>query len=202
VNINLPTGITKASPRELDRLADITAEAFSEDPVNLWIFGRPRALKPAFKILAKEVYLKHGFCHLSDDAGATLWIDSERMQSPSTLSMLRFSWVLKRHATKGAMGRAMAFDAVMTAHHPKSSHLYLFTIGTRKSARGTGVGKGLLRPVLEAADRDGRACYLENTNPDNTGFYGAHGFKRINLFDAGSDSPPMEAMWRDPRTSV
>lgn len=199
MNINLPTGITIASVRELDRLADITAEAFSEDPVNMWIFGSPRALKPAFRILAKANYLKHGFCHLFEDAGATMWIDSERMHPPSKLSMLKFSWILQRHASKGAMARAMAFDKAMTAHHPKSSHLYLFTIGTRKSARGSGVGKGLLRPVLEAADREGRACYLENTNPDNTGFYGAHGFKRIDVFDAGRDSPPMEAMWRDPR---
>ena len=77
-------------------------------------------------------------------------------------------------------------------------HLYLFTIGTRKAARGKGLGKTILRPMLDAADRAGLPCYLENSNPANSGFYMSHGFERMKLFEVGEGSPQMEAMWRDP----
>ena len=77
--------------------------------------------------------------------------------------------------------------------------MYLFTIGTRKAARGKGLGKALIRPVLEACDREGLSAYLENSNPDNTGFYMSHGFEHMKLFEVGEGAPPLEAMWRKPR---
>ena len=43
-------------------------------------------------------------------------------------------------------------------------------------------------------------CYLENSNPANTGFYMSHGFERMKLFEPGSGAPALEAMWREPRT--
>lgn len=199
MEINLPGDMRRAIMGDLDQLADITAEAFSEDPINLWIFGHARAMKPAFRTLAKALYLKNGFCHLHGDDGATMWIESEKIADPSTLSMLGFAWAMRRHGTKGAMKRAIGAGEAMKAHHPKERHLYLFTVGTRKSSRGKGIGSALLRPVLDAADKQGRACHLENTNPENSGFYGAHGFKRLETFEIGTGSPPMEAMWREPK---
>ena len=62
---------------------------------------------------------------------------------------------------------------------------------------GTGLGKAILRPMLNAADREGLPCYLENTNPANSGFYMSHGFERMEVFELGDGSPPMEAMWRE-----
>jgi ribosomal protein S18 acetylase RimI-like enzyme len=87
----------------------------------------------------------------------------------------------------------------MAREHPKDPHLYLFTIGTRKAARGQGLGKKLIRPMLDAADRTSLPCYLENSNPANTGFYVSHGFERMKLFEPGPGAPVMEAMWREPR---
>ena len=73
-------------------------------------------------------------------------------------------------------------------------------IETTQNARGKGVGKGLLRPVLAACDIAKMPVYLENSNPDNTGFYASHGFERMGLFNVGDEnSPLMEPMWREPK---
>src|SRR5690606_12687996 len=102
--------------------------------------------------------------------------------------------------TKGAAMRGRTAAETMEREHPKTPHLYLFTVGTRKAARGKGLGKTLMAPVLEAADRKGLPCYLENSNPANTGFYRSRGFERMKLFEPGPGGPPLEAMWREPRS--
>ena len=67
------------------------------------------------------------------------------------------------------------------------------------TARGKGLGKQWMTPVTDAADRAGMPCYLENSNPANTGFYRSRVFERMKLFEPGPGAPPMEAMWREPR---
>jgi len=197
--ITLPDGMRAASPRDWRQLGAITAEAFAEDPVNLWIFGNTGPMADVFGALARSVYLKRGFCHVSGDEGATMWSHSSANREPGALAMLGLVSAIMRKGTKGAAKRGMTAAETMAREHPSAPHLYLFTIGTRKAARGKGLGKRLLAPVLAAADRDGLPCYLENSNPANTGFYRAHGFERMNVLAAGPGGPPLEAMWREPR---
>ncbi len=197
--IALPAGMRRASQADWRKLGAITAEAFAEDPVNLWIFGGTGPMQDVFSALARSVYLPRGFCHVSGDAGATMWTHASANREPGALAMLGIVSSLMRKGTKGAAKRGMAAAETMAREHPKAPHLYLFTIGTRKAARGKGLGKALLAPVLTAADRDRLPCYLENSNPANTGFYRSHGFERMKLFEAGPGGPPLEAMWREPR---
>ena len=160
-----------ATPRDWRQLGAITAEAFAEDPVNLWIFGNAGPMADVFGTLARSVYLARGFCHLSGDDGATMWSHSSANRELGPLATLGLVSAVMRKGTKGAAKRGLTAAETMAREHPKAPHLYLFTIGTRKAARGKGLGKTLMAPVLAAADRDGLPCYLENSNPANTGFY-------------------------------
>ena len=75
--ISLPAGMRRAAQADWRQVGGIIAEAFSEDPVNLWIFGNPAPMPTVFGALAKSVYLPRGFCQLlSGDAGATMWSHS------------------------------------------------------------------------------------------------------------------------------
>jgi ribosomal protein S18 acetylase RimI-like enzyme len=198
--ITLPAGMGKASPADWRQVGGIIAEAFSEDPVNLWIFGNPGPMPTVFSALAKGVYLPRGFCQLSGDAGATMWSHSSANRELSLIPTLALVASVIGKGSKGAVKRALGASDLMQKEHPKAPHLYLFAIGTRKAARGKGLGKALMAPVLAAADRDRLPCYLENSNPANTGFYHSHGFERMKLFEAGPGGPPLEAMWREPRS--
>jgi ribosomal protein S18 acetylase RimI-like enzyme len=198
MDIQLPEGLRPATTRDWKQLGDITAEAFAQDPVNLWIFGNTRALPPVFRTLARSIYLPRGICHIHGDAGATMWSHSSASRELGGWETLRLVWALMVKGEKGAAQRGLAAGEAMAREHPKDPHMYLFTIGTRKAARGQGLGKKLIRPMLDAADRASLPCYLENSNPANTGFYVSHGFERMKLFELGPGSPPMEAMWREP----
>lgn len=196
--ITLPADMRAAGREDWRRLGGIIAEAFSEDPVNLWIFGNREAMPPVFSTLARSLYLPRGFCHLKGDDGATMWSHSSANLDLPLLPTLGLVAALMGKGAKGAVKRALGAGEAMKREHPTEPHLYLFAIGTRKAARGKGLGKALLAPVLAAADRDGLPCYLENSNPANTGFYRAHGFERMKLFEPGPGGPPLEAMWRAP----
>ena len=199
MDIHLPDGMRAATARDWKQLGSITGDAFAQDPVNLWIFGNTQTMPPVFGELARSVYLPRGLCHLHGDTGATMWAHSAQSRELNNLQTMRLVWSLMTKGEKGAAKRGLGAGEAMAREHPKEAHMYLFTIGTRKAARGQGLGKKLIRPVLDAADRTSLPCYLENSNPANTGFYVSHGFERMKLFELGSGSPPMEAMWREPR---
>ncbi len=205
LDIVLPNNIRRARSADWRLLADITAEAFRDDPVNCFLFGNPRSIQSAFRVLARDIYSKRGICHLAGDAGApggaTMWMDytsGDPGGDMGFLAQLHFTIGQFIHGSKGSMKRAITAGQLMAQHHPKEPHLYLFTIGTLPSARGTGLGKQLLAPVLEACDRQGIACYLENSNPDNHSYYAMHGFETRGTFACGEGGPPLEPMWRDP----
>lgn len=195
----LPQGMRAASTQDWRQIGAITAEAFAEDPVNLWIFGNTAPMAAVFGKLARSVYLPRGVCHLSADDGATMWCHSSANRELSFFGLLGLVAAISSKGTKGAAMRGRTAAETMAREHPKAPHLYLFTIGTRKAARGKGLGKTLISPVLEAADRKGLPCYLENSNPANTGFYRSRGFEQIKMFEPGPGGPPLEAMWREPR---
>lgn len=207
LNIELPDNIRLAGRSDWRQLADITADAFRDDPVNRFLFGNPRSIQFAFRVLARDIYSKRGICHLASDAngvegGATMWLDylsGDVDGDMGAVAQLHFAMGQLFHGNKGSMKRAIAAGELMAKHHPKEPHLFLFTIGTRPSARGSGLGKALLAPVLAVCDAKGAACYLENSNPDNYSYYAMHGFESRGEFVCGEGGPPLEPMWRDPR---
>lgn len=190
-------GLKQAGPGDHRQLAEITAEAFQDDPLNRWLFGPPRAVLSAFRTLA-PVYLKTGLCYLSGDQGATMWTGPGHAAELGFGFRLRFLAGLWRHARSGATARIEQVSRQMADHHPDMPHFYLFTIGTRASARGQGIGGALLRPMLAHADQQGLPVYLENSNPANHGFYTAYGFEKTAEFHAGGDGPPVAPMLRRP----
>nr|WP_070959615.1 GNAT family N-acetyltransferase [Hyphomonas sp. Mor2] len=202
MDINLDdTDLTPARQQDWKRVADITGEAFAQDPVNQWVFGKPASIRSMFRVMAREMYLPYGMCHLHPAGGATMWMPPGVNAAPSQLGLLWFALGQLRHGTSGAIKRGMALSELMQKWHPTDPHMYLFTIGTTAGARGKGVGKGLLAPVLATCDAQGVPVYLENSNPANSGFYAAHGFERMGIFEIGGEgSPIMEPMWREPRS--
>ncbi|MEO1476792.1 MAG: GNAT family N-acetyltransferase, partial [Pseudomonadota bacterium] len=182
LRIDLPDGIAVAKQSDWRQLTDITAEAFSTDPVNRWAFGSDAGIRDCFRIMARHVYLPSGLCHLAGDRGATMWGLPGAMPRMGFFATLRFAWAMTAGRHKNALARGQHLGALMEAHHPKETHAYLFTVGTRQSARGKGVGKSLLNPILAACDAAELPVYLENSNPENTGFYRSLGFQTVETF--------------------
>ncbi len=199
MKIDLPSdsGLQIARQSDWRKLGEITGEAFAQDPVMSWIMPDTAAITSTFLTLAKHVYLPRGQCYLLDNQGAAMWLGpGQKKDLPLLPTAMLAASTIARSGTK-PIRRALAVDAEMIRRKPKEPHMYLFSIGVLKSARGKGLGGKLVKPMLAACDAAGLPAYLENSNPANHGFYTAHGFKRLEIFEAIKGAPPLEAMWRE-----
>lgn len=189
--------------KNVSALADITADAFRDDPFNNWLFGDFEAMRRTFANLAEHIYAPNGFCQILKENGegraATMWLLPGDRSEAAPMGMLKTYWGLLASGGPGALMRGKAAGDAMAQHHPREPHAYLFTVGVAGAGRGRGLGRRLMEPVLAACDRAGTMAYLENSNPANRRFYNSLGFERVELFHARPDSPPLEAMRRLPR---
>lgn len=198
-DIELGPELTRATAPDARQVGEITADAFRNDPFNRWLLGTQAGIRGVFIPLARHVYVPNGFSYRLGNEGAAMWMlpGGDDALSFWALQKLRLNAIFR--ASRGAIGRIEHAVAAMEAAHPSFPHAYLFTIGVRPRSRGKGLGRTLIAPVLEACDRAGLPAYLENSNPENRGFYGACGFERIGMITAEPGAPPLEAMLRQPR---
>ncbi|MBB3047287.1 ribosomal protein S18 acetylase RimI-like enzyme [Litorivivens lipolytica] len=187
-------------PGEHELIGDIIAEGFADDPVNLWSFRNPAVLRPLYTLMARDLYLTKGFGHVVDGGQAgSLWLAPGTKKHFGLLSTLTMAAHIAGKGGLTAVRNALRVDIEMSRKHPLEPHYYLFAIATRVDARGKGLGGQLMRATLERVDAERQAAYLENSKPENIGFYRHFGFEVVEELRAAPDAPPLFLMWRDAR---
>jgi GNAT superfamily N-acetyltransferase len=91
-----------------------------------------------------------------------------------------------------------AFDTRRALHMGTRPHWYVHLLGVRPEAQGKGLSRAVMRPVFEAADRQGTSIYLETTPEANVAVYLKLGFKLLGRSDLPGNLPNWE-LCRDPR---
>jgi N-acetylglutamate synthase-like GNAT family acetyltransferase len=59
------------------------------------------------------------------------------------------------------------------------AHWFVMVVGVAPEAQGTGIGRALLRPMIDRADAAAQPCYLETAQRTNVAFYEKLGFDRV-----------------------
>jgi ribosomal protein S18 acetylase RimI-like enzyme len=77
-------------------------------------------------------------------------------------------------------------------------HWYLWVIGVEPERQRHGVGKALLRPMLERAAAEGAPCYLETHKERNVAYYQAFGFELVTEGSVPKGGPRFWTMRREP----
>jgi ribosomal protein S18 acetylase RimI-like enzyme len=195
-----------AGPGDRDELNRVLAAAFLDDPIVTWMVPdrptRERLMPEMFDAFA-DAFARHDATRLvaagDGDSGvaggAAMWSppgvapvhpDDEEAMS------LRLADLAGPHLDR--MGTCMA---VFEEAHPSEPAWFLQFVGVDPACQGRGLGARLLRDVLDVADRDGEAAYLEATSEQNRRLYERHGFRRVADLPM-PDGPTAYAMWRDP----
>jgi GNAT superfamily N-acetyltransferase len=191
--------IRRAGPGDAAVLADTLASAFQDDPVFAWAVPDPRTrdaqLPRLFRVIVDGVQLHEATYHIHS-RGVALWVPPDRPAlDPEADARLAEA---VEALGPDVVDRWVALVEVMEERHPHQSHHYLWFLGVHESAQGQGLGSALLRDRLAWCDENTQAAYLEATSPRNRALYARYGFEVTDVLTAG-DSPPMWAMWRDPR---
>lgn len=75
--------------------------------------------------------------------------------------------------------RAPAFasaESALEPHRPREPAWFLATVGVDPASQGRGLGRAVIRPGLEAAERAGHLAFLETSDAGNVEFYRRLGF--------------------------
>jgi GNAT superfamily N-acetyltransferase len=127
----------------------------------------------------------------------------------------RFPWTpMRKLRATAAFLRIMAaaprafmpfarFGAGVEAAHRDAPHWYLVVMSVRPERQGQGLGKALVKPILERADYDGVACRLETADPNNIPFYQRLGFSVVDAaFAPIPGGPSLTTFHRSPAATV
>lgn len=178
-------------------IGGIIGRSFADDPVNQWVFRGDAGMVPFFTAMARKLYLKTGFGHVTaDGAGGSLWLPPSVSKQVPLWNSLDIAALMLRHGGLQSLKNGLKIDALLLGHKPKDPHYYLFTIGTLPEHQGRGIGSRIIEAALETVDEAGMPAYLESSKYSNVTFYQKYGFEVTEKVSPAPDAPPLWLMWR------
>ena len=194
--------VVRLRPDQLDDASAVLARAFHDDPAWTWVLPdatRRAALLPwlfrtGFETMAADLWTTPGRV-----LGVSRWLAPGRpvLRVGTTLRVFVATPLRLREATSRYLQYGRAVEDVR-ARAARGPHWYLAGIGVDPSEQRKGIGSALLRPGLEAAEREGLPCVLLTNAERNLSFYGGHGFEVVLETDTPGGPPHAWAMVRKP----
>lgn len=196
-----PVVPVQVGPELSDTAAELVTQAFLTDPLWSWAFpvevaDREERMRRLWRLFLRGA-TPHGEVWIdATHRTTTVWIPPGRPELPDDETG-PFEELLERTVGDCAQ-RVMTLMDEFEAQHPHEPDSYYLSLwATDVSARGTGLGTGLIRHDLARLDALGMPAYLESSNAANDGLYEHLGFRphgRISV----AGGPPVTTMWRDP----
>ena len=203
----MSANIVRLAESQIPAAAATLARAFHDDPLMIYTIPEPaeraRLLPEVyariirFGLLAGEVHTTAGAVE-----GAAIWMPPNAKWTRENLEasgMYELASLIGNDAYqryRDVVGREwQARERDMT-----DACWYLFILGVEPSRQRLGFGGALMRPVLERADSEQLACYLETENERNVAFYLKQGFELIvNGEEAGTSGVKFWTFRRMPK---
>ena len=189
--------IKALGPGDHKIIGKIIGESFAGDPVNEYLLG-PQAAITAFNTrMAKYLYLKRGFGHVTEDhTGGSLWLPPGLSTDIAWWNTLDVLTALIWHSGLRRLIRAFPSGQAMKEHRPNHPFYYLYAIGNIPSAQGRGLGGRLMEAGLEKVDQANMPAFLESSKESNISFYRRYGFEVVGEVVLVEGCPPEWLMLR------
>jgi ribosomal protein S18 acetylase RimI-like enzyme len=185
---------------DVPKAAEVIADAFAADPFWAWLFpdaDRRLVVRSWIKQL-RIAYIPKGHSYTDADVtGAAHWSPPGKWQLSRGQELRLAPSYLRLLGPRRMLVANRAF-AVIAGGHPDEPHWYLSVLGVSPAHQRTGVGRSLIEPMLERADREGMPTSLETFRAENVPYYERFGFVVTNEDDVPDGGPHMWAMVRTP----
>ena len=176
-------GLYLVEEKDLDRLAEIAADAYQDYPLHNWL------TKGKYDKVASKLIMQISLRTMTEDA--VIYADSEAMNGfavwlpfgftgSKTIPFL-FSGGLKLilHSGLGIIGRLLTYENYamgLKKEFTDNYDWYLYNLSIKKDAQGKGIASKLMRPMLQFCDDEKMVAYLETNKETNVGMYRHYGF--------------------------
>jgi len=187
---------------QIQRVANILTASFIDDPSFSYVFAdtchQVSAVNAFFEIFATDAMQRGKIEIAPDEQGACMWYTAEVdiFNEQFEEAIGKIINAISEIAGKESGKRFEHIIEKISQNEPTQKHCEVFFIGLKPSARNKGIGKSLLKPVLDYADTNQVDCYLVSSNPRNISFYERHGFQKYCPIEISS-SYSMTGMWRN-----
>ena len=177
-------GLYIVQEKDLDRLAEIAADAYRDYPLHNWFTGGK------YDAEASRLIMQISLKTMTEDA--VIYADSEEMNgfavwlpfgfSGSTTMPFLMNGGLRLilHSGFGIISRLLTYEKyAMNLKKEATDHFdwYLYNLSIRQDAQGKGIASKLMRPMLQFCDDERMVAYLETNKEANVGLYRHYGFE-------------------------
>ena len=176
-------GLYIVQKKDLDRLAEIAADAYQDYPLHNWL------TKGKYDKKASNLIMQISLKTMTEDA--IIYADSEEMNGfavwlpfgftgSKTLPFLfngGLSLIL--HSGLGIIGRLLTYENYamnLKKEFTDNYDWYLYNLSIKKDAQGKGIASKLMRPMLKFCDDERMVAYLETNKASNVSLYNHYGF--------------------------
>ncbi|BAY85211.1 acetyltransferase, GNAT family protein [Calothrix parasitica NIES-267] len=179
------TKIIRLEETKINQATEILVDAFSKDPIFDYIL--PETISKRDKVssnlwestLRYSQQLKHVYT-TPEIKGIAAWIPPGKY--PLNLLEILQSGFYKIPFLLGLKGlkKFLPLFTLFDKYHEQDMHQphwYLFALGVSSAYQSQGIGKLLIQPILERADKENLPCYLETSTEKAVRFYQRNGFE-------------------------
>jgi ribosomal protein S18 acetylase RimI-like enzyme len=187
----------------MDRLREVMARAFDDDPIANWFCAqdarRAERIRLFFNVAVRKMALRHDEIYTTSEIeGGAIWFPPGKWKM-GLFDQLKLTPDMLRVASPRRLLGVMSGLSAVEKRHPHDPHYYLMALGVEPAQQGRSIGTQLMAPMLERCDRKGVPAYLESSNEKNVPLYERNGFKVTEEFVVPYHGPKIWLMWRDPR---
>lgn len=199
-------GLYLVTKDDLDRLAEVAADAYRDYPLHNW-FTNGKYDKVASRLIM-QISLKT----MTEDAviyadskemnGFAVWLPFGFTGSKTLPFLMNGGLRLILHSGLGIIGRLLTYETyAMNLKKEFTDHYdwYLYNLSIKKDAQGKGLASKLMRPMLQFCDDERMVSYLETNKESNVGLYRHYGFDLMKEEQIPKTTVTHYAMVRKPK---
>ena len=176
-------GLYIVQEKDLDRLAEVAADAYKDYPLHNWFTNGKYDEKASrlimqisLKTMTKDAII---YADSEEMNGFAVWLPFGFTGSKTIPFLLNGGLQLILHSGPGIIGRLLTYENyAMNLKREFTDHYdwYLYNLSIKKDAQGKGIASKLLRPMLKFCDDEKMVAYLETNKDKNVSLYNHYGF--------------------------
>ena len=176
-------GLYIVQKKDLDRVAEVAADAYRDYPLHNWFTGGKYDAK------ASELIMGISLKTMTEDAviyadseeinGFAVWLPFGFTGSKTLPFLMNGGLNLIFHSGLGIIGRLLTYETYamnLKKEFTDNYDWYLYNLSVKKDAQGKGIAGKLMRPMLQFCDEERMVAYLETNKETNVGIYRHYGF--------------------------
>ena len=198
-------GLYIVQKKDLDRLAEVAADAYRDYPLHNWFMGGK------YDKIASKLLMQISLKTMTEDAviyadseeinGFAAWLPFGFTGNKAIPFLLSGGLKLILHSGLGIINRLSAYENYamgLKKEYTDNYDWYLFNLSINKDAQGKGIASKLMRPMLQFCDDERMVAYLETNKEANVGLYRHYGFDLMKEEQIPKSNVTHYAMVRDP----